>query len=462
VTAEAFVVQVPHSAALRAINYRPEVEAFRLRGAGRSRTLGRMAAEIGSSYWAVFTRLDCNREHGVELLSQTDMFAAEPAGRVIRRDSMPRPEKHLVRRWDILIAGAGQMHDGTLFGRSIIADGRLVDGYLGPHAVALRFEDAGGPENMWAYAFLNTRAGMAAVKSCAFGTSVPALRLDLLADLPIPLADPATMSRVSALVRTTVEERERYVANLATARAAVEGLPEMQQAHAMCADRKARTTSWSGALPTICAWNFASTGEAFSYLKSKWDVTVGDLIPRSGIFAGRRFARRACEPPHGIDLASQRDVFLMRRFPQRVARPPFPDEVLFSPPECLLIACDGQFSEGSLFGRTELAAAGLSGMAITQHMLRLMAPPELSPFLYSYLTSTVGHRLLKSTAVGTSVPSMRIDLVERLPVPSPRPDLLKTCKLAIDSALAARARADQAEQESTRIIEEEVLPQWLA
>jgi hypothetical protein len=47
------------------------------------------------------------------------MFAAEPMGRVIRMDSMARPERHRIRRWQVLIAGAGTLGDNELYGRSI-------------------------------------------------------------------------------------------------------------------------------------------------------------------------------------------------------------------------------------------------------------------------------------------------------------------------------------------------------
>ena len=60
--------------------------------------------------------VDCHPDHGVELVSQTDMFAAEPSGRVIRMDSMPMPERHRIHRWQILIAAAGTLGETELFG----------------------------------------------------------------------------------------------------------------------------------------------------------------------------------------------------------------------------------------------------------------------------------------------------------------------------------------------------------
>lgn len=260
---DAFLVAKPTTSALRAINYPRELNSLSRsrRGAFRAAPLRSMLSRFGDSYWSVFTRLDCAREHGVELISQTDMFAAEPEGRVIRRDSMPRPRDHEVSRWQVLVAGAGQMGEGNLFGRSIIADNRLAGRFLGPHAVGLTFEEPGAPTNLWTYAFLNTAAGLRAVRSCAFGTSVPGLRLDLLAALSIPLPeDGRLLERVALGIRTAVSQREIYLNEVLAARAVIESVQEMREAYQLCAARKARSTVWKGPLSTLCAWNYASTG----------------------------------------------------------------------------------------------------------------------------------------------------------------------------------------------------------
>jgi hypothetical protein len=161
---------------------------------------------MGPAYGAVFTRLDCAPEHGVELMSQTDMFASEPAGRVIRADSMARPERHKVKLWQILIAGAGTLGETELYGRSVIADARLVDKYVGPHAMVLTFHDPGSDENLYAYAFLCTEVGVSVVRSASYGTKILGLRKDALAELRIPDPDPKIKKSVAELIRTTVSQ----------------------------------------------------------------------------------------------------------------------------------------------------------------------------------------------------------------------------------------------------------------
>ncbi len=106
----------------RALNYSPFLECFRQpRDRKKSTRLGEMVSAVGPAYGTVFTRIDCHPSQGVELISQSDMFSAEPAGRVVRSDSMTRPERHQVQRWQVLIAGAGTLGETELYGRSIIA-----------------------------------------------------------------------------------------------------------------------------------------------------------------------------------------------------------------------------------------------------------------------------------------------------------------------------------------------------
>jgi hypothetical protein len=85
---DAFIVPVPSGTALRALNYTPEIERLRSRHASDAVTLGSLISDLGPAYGSVFVRLDCDRAHGIELITQSDMFAAEPRGRIIRRDSM--------------------------------------------------------------------------------------------------------------------------------------------------------------------------------------------------------------------------------------------------------------------------------------------------------------------------------------------------------------------------------------
>ena len=459
---KAFVVERPLPEALRALNYAPALERIRRTGSKSARPLRAIARTFGGGYGTMFTRIDCAPAHGVPLLSQTDTFAAEPLGRIIRRDSMPYPARHEVRRWQILISGAGQMGEGNLFGRAIIADTRLEGGFVGPDTFLIEAEEPESDFTLWTYAFLNSSIGLEGVRAAAYGTSIPHLRPDLLGRLPIPVAPRDLTERVAQLVRRAVKSREAFLNKILEARRLIGELSVTQSATEMCAERRRRTVRWVGPLPTLCAWNAISSGGALDYLSKKWHTRLGDVVEPDGIYNGPRFARIDCQPPHGVELMSQRDAMLIRPSPRRVGHPGFDDRLLFAAEGTILAGGHGTLGEGEIFGRAVLVHGRYSRAAFTQDLLRIVAKPKHQNSLYAYLTTTLGFRLLRTTAVGTKLLLMREDLLRSLPVPDWPADLEARVESAVRSAFRERSIADEAETEAIRVIEDEVLPQWLA
>lgn len=456
-----FLVERPTYSALRAINYSRSAERFRNAKGGDAPPLKHLIREIGAAYGAVFTRHDCDPNVGVDLLSQVDMFASEPACRVIRRDSMPKPERHLVTPGQILIAGAGQMGESALFGRATIADRRLVGRYVGPHIVALTIADVEDDASYYLYAFLASAAGLDLIRSTAYGTSVPSIRLDLLANLPIPQPPTETQARVGRLVRLAMKERERFAEELQKARAPIEELPAMREAHAACAARRSRVGLHSPPFATLSAWNHVSSGAALPDLRRVWKARLGDVVPPDGIFNGLRFARVPCESPYGVELLSQRDVFMLKPVPQRVLHPGFADKWLFAPEGSLLVGGAGTLGEGEIFGRAVYVSPEMSRYAVSEHMLRVQPRRGEAAVAYAYLSTLVGRRLLRSTAVGTKILSMRPDLLRALPFPEVDSATAERVTARLREAMRARDGADRAEAEAIRLVETEVIPAWL-
>jgi hypothetical protein len=98
---------------------------------------------------------------------------------------------------------------------------------------------------------------------------------------------------------------------------------------------------------------------------------------------------------------------------------------------------------------------------LTEDLLRLVPRPEVSPLAYAFLSTLVGLRLVRSTAVGTKILNLRFDLLRALPFPSLSPPLQRRVNEHVSSARVARSSAEDAEAEAIRIIEEEVMPPWL-
>ena len=458
----AFLVAKLSSKALRGLNYSPAVERIRRSGSSAAHPLRALVKAFGSGYGTAFARLECSLEYGVELLSQSDVFAAEPQGRFIRRDSMPHPDRHFIERGQVLIAGVGTLKENEIYGRSLLADSRLAGKYLSQDAMALTFEEPNSDLSLYTYAWLASPTGVAVLRSTSYGTKLLRIRRDLLSTIPVPEAPAAVVARVARLVRKCVKGRETYYRAIRESRLLVEGNASVAEASEACSTRTRRSVVWDGPLPSICAWNFAAGGGAVRLLRDRWRTVLADVIESQGVFNGPRFARINCMPPHGIDFLSQRDVFMIRPVGRRIVQPAIPDQMLFVPKGALLVGSHGQMNEGSIFGKVELASFAGWRAGVTQDILRVLVKEGFREVAYAFLSTSVGQWLLKSTAVGTSIPSMRIDLLKSLPFPELGSVPTDRIKSLVLSAEAARIEADEAEAGAIRIIEEEVLPQWLA
>ena len=213
---------------------------------------------------------------------------------------------------------------------------------------------------------------------------------------------------------------------------------------------------------TIAARNHATLGTARDVLARHWKSRLADLLEPNGIYNGPRFARTPCKKPYGIDFLDQRDVFAIRPVARRIVAPGISDRLLYVPSHALIVASHGQLSEGSLFGHVETAAFGLHRCGITQDILRVLPKPEYHDFLLAFLSSRLGFLLLKSTAIGTSIPMMHTGLLAELPHPPLTDSVLTAISTHVQAAIKARMASETAEKEAVRIIEQEVLPPWLA
>jgi type I restriction enzyme S subunit len=263
------------------------------------------------------------------------------------------------------------------------------------------------------------------------------------------------------MIRTAVEERENYAAHLKAGRNVLESVNEIREAEAMCAGRKGQIAIWSGQLPTLSAWNYASVGGALEYLSRRWPGRLGDILEPRGLFRGDRAVRMECEAPFGVRFVSQRDAFLIRGGERRV-RLDGSRTAWVTPAGTTLLAAQGSDAEGNLFGRAAFVTRDDDDRVFSEHLMRVIATPEWRLVVYGFLSTEVGFRLIRSTAVGTAQRSMREDLLARLPIPELPDAVVNKLRHHLSTAFEARERAEHAEAKAIATVEREVVPAWLA
>lgn len=159
---------------------------------------------------------------------------------------------------------------------------------------------------------------------------------------------------------------------------------------------------------------------------------------------------------------TQRDALSIRPLPTWIADPRVARRSLFSEPGTIVMAGRGTLGENELFARPAAITPFLSQFALTQDLLRIIPRHEFRGPAFVFLSTLVGRRLLRTAAVGTKILQLRKDLHLNLPVPDFGSKELTFLNEAYDTASAAIDRSLVAEERIRQLIEEEVLPQWLA
>ncbi|NJR48198.1 MAG: hypothetical protein HC780_00275 [Leptolyngbyaceae cyanobacterium CSU_1_3] len=153
---------------------------------------------------------------------------------------------------------------------------------------------------------------------------------------------------------------------------------------------------------------------------------------------------------------------MIRPIPQRILLPGSAATDLSCQSGTLLFGGQGTLGEGEIFGRVVIVDSEMAKAAVTEHLLRVQVTEEFSKLAFAFLSTIVGLRLVRSCAVGTKLLSLRPDLMRALPFPDISQDVHSQVNLHVQAVMEARVTAANAEKEAVRMIEEEVLPEWLA
>lgn len=165
------------------------------------------------------------------------------------------------------------------------------------------------------------------------------------------------------------------------------------------------------------------------------------------------------KPGRGIMLINQKDIFDNIIKGKWISRRGVNLNELVEYGE-VLIACDGTLGEGELFCRAIFANEDLAGAFISSHFLRMKTVNAIpSGYLYTWLNSDYGFRLIRNTQAGTKLCHPINKLFLRIPVPIIDEDSMKKIDELVREAHTYRHQANQLELEAISTIETEI-DQW--
>ena len=145
---------------------------------------------------------------GVPFLSSSEVFRLDPSGEYfISKRRTPHLERLLVSERDLLLPRSGQL--GGVIGRAVLPLPTCYGHAASEHLVRVRCRSKEDAFYLWS--IFASEPGYLATIGTAYGSSIPSLDCDLLAQMKIPWFSDATRTELSVLVSSAVEANTRAI-----------------------------------------------------------------------------------------------------------------------------------------------------------------------------------------------------------------------------------------------------------
>ncbi len=386
-------------------------------------------------------------EHGVPFLSSSDMLLSSFDGVKLISKKQPELESMLLRKGWTLISRSGTIGN-VAYARED------MDGLAGSEHIMRVVPDPKKILPGYVYAYLSSALGNAIVKSSTFGSVVDTIAPDHIAALPIPRLDAAIEARIHALVERAaalrVEAKQRLEQAQQRFNREVLGLPAgWQWKHLNEHARAIGVAGFTAATNRLDAFHYVGyVGEAEAVI-SAWHP-LGDLIePYQPPLFKRPYTGKT-----GIPFLSGMDLYDAYPKPHMyISRKMKGLERYIVKAGTILVQNVGQ--RYGIFGRPMILPRHLDSVAVTQHLMRVyLKNPDDRGFVYVWLSTETGRRVLLKQSFGTSMGVLFEQSFRQMPVPQCSAEVRHSFEPEIQTVCDLRDEANTLEDQAQALLVE--------
>lgn len=376
---------------------------------------------LGSRFKRVFVE---DSEKGYPYLTGSDMVKADlDSGKYLSKKYTEQQETLMIDKGWILVSCSGTL------GNTVFTNDDFV-GRIGTHDLIRIIPNEVEIQPGFLYAYLSSKYGYSLLTQASYGGVVKHIEPHHIADLPIPLFPPDQQQRIHDLVVQAAELREEGNRLLRKAEEKFmthANLPVLAKDdyEYFGAHSGERTTSMfkvnirEVSPLTVNAFNYSRKINRIKKIVEQKtpNITLAECLNDEGIFTTGSFKRLELDSPKSIQLINQSDIFNIDKTGKFIARIYVKTENLVEYGE-VLIAGVGTLGENETFCRCVFANEELEGQLISGEFLRLKTNSKVpSGYLFAYLSSPYGFRLIRSTHSGTKLCRPIKELLKEIPVP---------------------------------------------
>ncbi len=376
---------------------------------------------LGNIFSRVFVK---GENHGVPYLSASDTVLSNiNTGRFLsNKQSSELSYLKLKENWILMTCS------GTL--GKITYTGNYFEDYIATHDLIRIIPNDGSVNKGTLYAFLASKYGYYQITQSKFGGVVKHINDDQAKDILIPIFPTELQLKIESLVleakikKETATEIYKKANSFLLSYSKLGNIneteydyygPSLSSREVSCFSIKRKSISTT----TINAFNLS---ERNALLKSRIYKTVTtksliDCLDEKGLFSTGSFPRIEVAENYGIELINQRDIFDSIIKGKFISKRGVKLDNLVSKDE-VIIAGVGTLGESETFCRCVYGNSYLTGKLISGEFIRMKSKGFVpSGFLYLWLSSEYGFRLIRNTQAGTKLCRPIPKLLEQIPVP---------------------------------------------
>ena len=401
-----------------------------------------------------------NPKTGITLLGSSAMLKGDLSHEklISKKYTDDIPDKFLQAGW-ILISCSGTI------GNCAFTNAQHAGKLASQHVIRLKPNNILGAGLI--YAYLASKYGYVMLTQGTSGSVIQHIEPENVEVIPIPNFPDSFKSEINQLIQDSSKLRDEAMYELEVAdkllkeKAGLRTLtPEDYDYFGQhSATRKpscfARKVSEFGAV-TFNAFNNSERIKAIISSIPKGHLTIKDVIEGGETFSSTGAPSIEVKPHCGIMLINQKDIFDTIITGKYISRRGVKTDNLVKYGE-VLIASDGTLGENETFCRAVYANEDLEGAFLSSHFIRMRVNDKVpSGYLYCWLNSDYGFRLIRRTQAGTKICHPINKLFLSIPVPILADKDMKEIDRMVRDAHTKRHHANVKELKAIAMVEAEI------
>ena len=404
-----------------------------------------------------------DKEHGITYLAASDSVISDlEVGKYIsRKQAADLAYLKVKPNWTLVTCS------GTL-GKTAFVNKHYCDKIL-THDLLRVVPNESKAKSGLIYAYLSSKYGYYQIKQSKFGGVVKHINSDQAKQIIIPRFSDEFQLSVHNLIEQCSSMREEATDLLNKSQKLMKmctGLEDLtiddynyfgQHSHAREVSCFTRSIKDVG-IQSINAFNHSQRvrERIIDKLNKIPHILTSEAIDEHGIYSSGGVEVKELKEGHGIMLINQSDIFDIVVKGKWVVKKEKYNKDLLSKGE-ILIAKSGTLGESESFCRCVFVGDELKGQLVSSAFYRMKASTRVTPgYLYTWLSSDYGFRLLRHTQYGTKLCYPNTDVFCDFPMPIIEMPKMQEIDEIVNKAHELRYKAILKERKAISMIEQEI------